>query len=80
MGKQAIVLASLATLLAAGFGGQGDGFRRERSGESAAKKDALEGNAPPALPAADWVNTGGEPLNWKGLAGNVVILDFWAHW
>ncbi|MCB8932642.1 MAG: hypothetical protein M9921_04220 [Fimbriimonadaceae bacterium] len=76
----ATTLAVLAGVLAAGFGGQGDGFQRERSGSTAALKDALEGKAPPAFTATEWLNLQGKAPTWESLKGKVVILDFWAHW
>ena len=54
-----------------------DGFPRE--GERA-KKDALEGKAPPALQVRDWLNTDGKALSLADLRGNVVLIDFWGVW
>lgn len=62
----------------AGFSAQ-DGFERERGRPTDAAKNALEGKAPPEL-AGEWFNHKGKGIDWKSLAGNVVILDFWAHW
>lgn len=77
---QAISLALLAGALGAGFVGQGDGFARERSGATAALKDALEGKAPPPLTATEWLNFEGKAPTWSSLKGKVVVLEFWAHW
>lgn len=75
-----VAFALGAGLLAAGFGGQGDGFKRERSGDTAALKDALEGKAPPALTATSWRNLQGKAPTWESLKGKVVLLEFWAQW
>ncbi len=49
---------------------------QEREAEKAAR-DALIGQAPPAFPMTEWVNS--EPLAWDALRGQVVILDFWSE-
>lgn len=72
-----VVLGALSVAFA-GFGAQ-DGFERERGGATGAAKDALEGQAPPAI-GGEWFNTNGRALDWKALSGKVVVLDFWAHW
>lgn len=72
------MLLCAAAILTVGFIGQGDGLRRERGGQTAAAKDALEGKAPPKLVATEWINS--KPLDWNALKGKVVLLDFWAHW
>jgi hypothetical protein len=54
-----------------------DDFRREGDREA---KDRLEGRAPPALAATDWINTEGEALDLAALRGNVVLLEFWGTW
>ena len=74
-----VVLAVVAGALV-GFGWQGDGFKRERSGETAKLKDALEGKPPPPLMASAWLNLEGKAPTWESLKGKVVVLDFWAHW
>ncbi len=56
----------------------GDDFQRE--GKDRTAKDALEGQAPPALIVDGWLNTDGAPLDWASLQGNVVVLDFWGTW
>ena len=67
-----------AALLLGGLGFQ-DSFERERNGPNDAAKNALEGKpAPPLL--GTWLNTSGKKLDWRGLRGKVVLLDFWAHW
>ena len=62
----------------------GDDFPRERKKNDAttnAKKDALEGKAPPKLEVSGWLNTpGGKPLTWDDLHGKVVLIDFWGTW
>ncbi|MFP6582171.1 MAG: TlpA disulfide reductase family protein [Candidatus Hydrogenedentota bacterium] len=47
-----------------------------------AKKDALEGKAPPALGnLTGWMNTvDGKPLAWADLKGKVILIDFWGTW
>jgi hypothetical protein len=61
--------------------GPKDDFRRERDGPNDRAKNAAEGKAPPALKSEKWLNTpGGKPLTWKGLRGQVVLLDLWAYW
>lgn len=57
-----------------------DGLKRERSGESDAAKDAMEGKAPPKLEMEKWMNVPGKAPTWKSLKGKVVVLDFWAYW
>jgi len=54
-----------------------DDFAREGSERGA--KDALEGQAPPALQVSAWMNTDG-PLELASLRGKVVLLDFWGTW
>lgn len=55
-------------------------FPREGTPEQRAKKDPLEGKAPPALVVKDWLNTDGKPLDLASLRGKVVVLDFWGTW
>jgi cytochrome oxidase Cu insertion factor (SCO1/SenC/PrrC family) len=80
MSKRAFLYALAAAMLSLGFMPGGDNFKRERGGENDAKKDALEGKAPPAFTVSEWLNTNGKALDWKSLKGKVVVLDFWAHW
>ena len=54
-----------------------DGFPREAP---RAKKDPLEGKAPPALQVRDWLNTDGKALSLADLRGKVVLIDFWGVW
>lgn len=75
-----VACAVAASLLAAGFGGQGEGIARERSEKTGALKDALEGKAPPALVATSWRNLEGKAPTFASLKGKVILLDFWAHW
>jgi hypothetical protein len=71
----------LALVVLTGFAGQADGFKRERSGETGALKDALEGKEPPPLVVSEWLNlTTPKPPTFKDLKGKVVLIDFWAHW
>lgn len=69
-------MAIVSVLASAAF----QDFKRERSGENAKLKDALEGKPPPALKAREWVNLTGDAPTWKSLKGKVVLLDFWAWW
>ncbi|MEM4408860.1 MAG: hypothetical protein QXI19_08970 [Candidatus Caldarchaeum sp.] len=55
-------------------------FARERSGQSAALKDALEGKAPPPIRVKTWLNVGDKPPTWESLRKKVVLVEFWAHW
>ncbi len=80
MGSARTILVSFGALAALAFVGQSDGFKRERNGPEAAKKDALEGKPPPSFAITEWLNTGGKALGWKALKGKVVVLDYWAHW
>jgi len=75
---KSILLALIAVAGLGGFVAQ-DGFERERGRPTDAAKNELEGNAPPDM-AGDWFNHTGKAIDWKSLAGKVVILDFWAHW
>jgi hypothetical protein len=83
MRKKLYIPAFLAITALAAFGlaWQGDGFKRERSEQNRAAKDALEGKEPPALQISKWVNLEGKDApTWKSLKGKVVLIDFWAHW
>ena len=70
-----LLLGGVAALAAAD-----DDFQRERSPETGAAKDALEGKTPPALSVQGWVNTEGQNLTLDKLKGKVVVLDFWGVW
>ncbi len=59
---------------------QQDPFPREGDPAQRAKKDPLEGKAPPALHVSDWLNTDGKALSLAELRGNVVLIDFWGVW
>jgi hypothetical protein len=58
---------------------QQDPFPREGSPAQRAKKDPLEGKAPPALTVGSWLNTKA-PIALADLRGKVVLLDFWGVW
>jgi hypothetical protein len=73
-----VSLVCAAGLAVTGFGGQGDGFQRERDGKTDALKNAVEGKAPPPLVSTAWLNS--KPLKWSDLKGKVVLLDYWAYW
>lgn len=57
-----------------------DPFPREGNPAQRARKDPLEGKAPPALVVGAWQNSGGKALTLAELRGNVVLLDFWGTW
>lgn len=56
-----------------------DPFPREGNPVQRAKKDPLEGKAPPALVVGAWRNVD-QPLALADLRGKVVLLDFWGVW
>ncbi len=56
-----------------------DPFPREGNPAQRAKKDPLEGKAPPPLVVGSWRNTD-QPLALADLRGKVVLLDFWGVW
>jgi hypothetical protein len=56
-----------------------DPFPREGKPAQRAKKDPLEGKAPPALAVGSWLNTKA-PIDLTDLRGKVVLLDFWGVW
>lgn len=73
-------LALIGALIAGNpTGAEADDFKREGNPEQRVPKDALEGKAPPALQVERWMNVD-EPLELDGLAGKVVVLDFWGTW
>jgi len=72
-----LILALCGAVLAGGFGGQRDDFRRFHD-ENDAAQAALEGKAPPPIVATEWLNS--TPLNLGELKGKVVLLDMWAYW
>lgn len=73
-------LALIGALIAGNpTGAEADDFKREGNPEQRVLKDALEGKAPPALQVDRWMNVD-EPLELDGLAGKVVVLDFWGTW
>ena len=55
-------------------------FKREGTGAKRAKKDRLEGIAPPELQVDQWMTTDGTALNLAALRGDVIVLDFWGVW
>lgn len=75
-----LTLSALLLALAGSAAAQADDFRRERKDATRAFKDALEGQAPPALDLTGWMNTDGKPLTWDALRGKVVVIDFWGTW
>jgi len=77
-GKLYLLALCAASVLAFGFAGQKDSFQRERGGNTDALKDSVEGKLPPKLAATEWLNS--KPLDWNGLKGKVVLIDFWAFW
>jgi cytochrome oxidase Cu insertion factor (SCO1/SenC/PrrC family) len=86
MGIKPLTIAVAAVaLLASGIAALDDGFKRERSEQTGAQKDALEGKPPPAMIISEWINAdewtrAGKELNWENLKGKVVLIDFWAYW
>jgi hypothetical protein len=77
IGKTGIAAALL--LAAAVAQEPNDPFPREGTPAKRAKKDVLEGKAPPALIVGGWRNTE-RPIVLAGLRGKVVLLDFWGVW
>ncbi|MCH8275225.1 MAG: hypothetical protein IH851_10585 [Armatimonadetes bacterium] len=78
--RKGFVAAILACLGMAATAGVQDDFKREGDAAARAKKDPLEGKAPPKLQVTNWMNTGGKELKLKDLKGKVVVLDFWGVW
>ncbi len=70
----------LLLFLAGTCGAQEGSFLREGDSRQRARKDPLEGKAPPALAVSGWMNTDGKALKLDDLKGKVVILDFWGVW
>lgn len=53
----------------------------ESAAAEALAEKPREGQAPPELKSATWLNTAeGLPLSWDKLKGKVVLLDLWAYW
>ena len=78
MWRAPLVLTALLLVAAVAAG---DGFQRERDGKTDARKNALEGRAPPALAVNGWMNTqDGAALKLADLKGKVIVLDFWGVW
>ena len=78
MWRPPLVLTALL-LIAAGVAG--DGFQRERGGNSDETKNAIEGKVPPPLAVNGWMNTkDGAALKLADLKGKVIVLDFWGVW
>lgn len=80
-------LALLASPLAAQKGDkpvspkpQAKEFQREGSGAKRARKDALEGKAPPPLQVTRWMNLEGKSLKLADLKGKVIAIKFWGVW
>lgn len=57
-----------------------DDFQREGNAAARAKKDPLEGKAPPPLQVAQWMNIEGKALTFDELKGKVVAIKFWGVW
>ncbi|HEX5054102.1 MAG TPA: hypothetical protein VFZ65_20150 [Planctomycetota bacterium] len=84
MNTRWLSLAATACLVGSTIA-QADPFPREGDPAQRAKKDPLEGKAPPALQVRDWLNTdgikaGGGALTLAELRGHVVLIDFWGVW
>lgn len=80
--KQVLPLFALTVAVGMAASTSQDSFKRERSPETGAAKDALEGKPAPPLKADLWLNTGTESATptWESLRGKVVLVEFWAHW
>ena len=52
-----------------------DGFWRKGSAEDRKDVDPLEGQSPPLLQVAGWMNTGDKPLTLGDYKGKVVLID-----
>ena len=78
--KKLLVPCFLLAASASAVAGQDD-FAREGNAAQRAKKDPLEGQSPPALQAANWLNTpSGEALDLSKLKGQVIAIKFWGVW
>jgi cytochrome oxidase Cu insertion factor (SCO1/SenC/PrrC family) len=75
-----LIAGALLLLVTATVSAQVDDFKREGDEEARARKDPLEGKAPPALVAESWMNTDGQALTLEAQRGKVVVLDFWGTW
>ena len=73
-------VAILALALTTGVTARADEFPREGTKKQRARKDPLEGKAPPQLAVNGWRNTDGKSLELTALKGKVVLLDFWGFW
>lgn len=80
MNTASITVGLALCLLGSAVAQEQDPFPREGNPAQRAKKDPLEGKAPPALQVKDWQNTEGKALSLAELRGNVVLIDFWGVW
>lgn len=78
--KHRILVPLIVLLLGAFSVAQQDDFQREGNEAARAKKDPLEGKAPPSLNVTGWLNTDGKAIKLADLKGKVVVLDFWGVW
>ena len=76
--RRTLALVSLLAIAALPALGQDKEFKRYGGGDP--KRQALEGKPAIPLTGGDWFNTSGKKLDLRALKGNVVVLDFWAHW
>ncbi|HEV3339250.1 MAG TPA: redoxin domain-containing protein, partial [Pirellulales bacterium] len=57
-----------------------DTLRRAGNADERATKDPMEGQPPPPLHLADWLNVDADGLDSKQFGGKVVLVDFWGTW